>query len=118
MAETAKLLDVSLLTVTRYIKRGKLVADKAPGRAGAVSVHEASVHAILRQRVELGTETLDARAVARLLRCRERTVQRLVRSNVLTAVPGPGRALCVTRESVAAYAENRRLSMAGVRGDG
>ena len=108
MIQAAEILCCSLLTVHRYIKDGRLAAEKAPGRNGAVRVCGDSLHQLVSQRTSLKTRTLDTRTAAEMLHCRERTVQRLVKAGRLTALDGaPGRGLRILPESIAAYEAER-----------
>lgn len=102
-SDVARLLGVSLLTVSRYIRAGLLVASKAPGRNGIVTIEPDDLDAFRRAQRDMRAQTYDTESVARTLLCHPRTVQRLVSSGVLKTVTTPGRAHRITRVSVNNY---------------
>lgn len=103
MPEVAQELGVSLLTVHRYIRAGRLVADKAPGRTGAVRITPAALANFQSRQRSLDASTVNTRTAAAMLGVAPRTVQRLVATGQLATVRSPGRALRIRRTSVTAY---------------
>lgn len=103
MADVARELGVSLLTVQRHIRAGRLSADKAPGRNGAVRISPAALARFRAQERALHATTVSTRTAATMLGVTTRTVQRLVASGQLATVEAPGSALRVTRASVTAH---------------
>lgn len=103
MSQVAQELGVSLLTVHRYIRRGRLDAVKAPGRNGAVRVTRDALAAFRARERELRTATVDTHAACRMLGLGPRRVQRLAAIGELDTVNAYGHALRITRASITAY---------------
>lgn len=103
MPQVARELGVCLLTVHRYIRSGRLVADKEPGRNGSVRVSRAALAAFRARERGLQDATVNSSAAAAMLGVTARTVQRLVNSGYLVAAKAPGRTLYITRDSIEAY---------------
>jgi len=111
MPEVASRLNVSLLTVYRYIKVGRLRATKGPGRGGTVSVSERALAEFVAERDRIARNNIGTKAAADLLGVSTRTIQGLVASGDLerdVLADGP---LRITRRSLVAYA-NRRADLA------
>ncbi len=97
--QVADLLQCSPVTVGRYVRRGWLDATKAGDRRnGPVEISAESVNRFIAERDD--ALTYDTATAARVLRCTQRTVQRLIGAGVLETSPVPGRAQRVKAESV------------------
>lgn len=108
LAQAAARLGCAPLTVSRYINRGLLKADKGPGRNGAVRVRPEWIDEFLAEQEVIGTQTLSTAQAAKVLFVTERTVERLVACGELATRPAHGRGARIDRNSLLAYARARR----------
>lgn len=99
-SEAAHRLGVSKTTVHRYIGAGLFPVDR-DGPAVLIAADE--LDAFRERERNVMAQTYGTDTVARMLHCARRSVQRMVATGELDAVPWIGRALRVTRVSVVRY---------------